>query len=333
MDTNQNPRAVNHFVKPITNLIKEANTTELVMNGPNNMYLEQNGQWHRITNEKITRLFTPEYINAFFSAVNGFNNANLSDQTPFLSGHLPDGERIQIIIPPAAPAPAFAIRKHSTKQFTLQDYLEAGMFDDVTEDSPFPDQKTPQKAEKKSPKDILQFFKAIIKSKQNIIISGGTGTGKTTFLNTLSTLISDQERLVTIEDTREIQLIQPNKLHLTTQREDTSYGFNELLESSLRLRPDRIIAAELRGAEAFTYLRSVNTGHPGSITTLHANTCQGAISQLILLLSQAKTNLDLPSLKHMINTNVDVIIQINRFQNKRRITGILNRGHYIVTSR
>ena len=331
--TDTDPGPLNSIARPLLELMAEAGTTELVRNGPDTMFLEVNGYWQRIARD-VSAVFGPKYVRAFCSAVNAYNSGSLSFNTPFLSGYLPDPgrERIQIVTPPAVEATAFSIRRPSAVPFTLEDYLKTGVFGAIMETS---DSRAGPSAVAEpggcSPSGAMRIIRDAVLGRLNIVISGGTGAGKTTFLNSLASLVPDHERLITIEDTREIRLAQPNVLHLTTQRESDSYGFTELLQASLRLRPDRIFAAELRGAEAFTYLRAVNTGHPGSITTLHASSCLTARHQLILMLSQARTGLPLDTLDMMIGNSVDVIIQISRFGAARRITGLLYRGRYINT--
>ncbi len=316
-----------HLFAPIVALLDAPDCTELVMNRPDSVWIEKGGQWQALP-EQYQHLFDPGAIRPAFMAANSFNKGNLAFETPLLSGSLPSGERIQIVIPPASEHSAFAIRKPGVQSMDLDMYEAQGAFNSAST-AVDKDHQDTNKPKKLRPERIKHFLIDQVKARKTIIISGGTSTGKTTFFNALAQHIDKDERLITIEDTREIKLLQPNSLHLLTQREATSYGFTELLQAALRLRPDRIFAAELRGAEAFAFLRSVNTGHPGSMTTIHASSCEGAIQQLLLMLSQANTGLPSDTLERYIRMSVDMIIQLKRDRGRRYIDSIYFDGRLI----
>ena len=319
---------------PYLSMMTNAGTTELVINDPDNVYLEINGQWKRVEpNPNQENLFKDLALQTFIKAVNAHNEGALSDTSPLFSGTLSSGERIQIAIPPAVESPTLAIRRQDKPNINFDDYLKDGFFSRVNE-------HMHREWLKKDPlklteEEIAQRLINAAVNKQNIIISGGTGSGKTTFMNALCRHIPHTERIITIEDAREIHLEQPNKVHLLKQRmvgkdETETYNFEDLLRNCMRLKPDRIFAAELRGEEAFTFLNSANTGHPGTITTVHANNCIGVFNRLIFMMSSA-TRLSTEALEQNIRDTVDIIVQIHRFDDKRYMTGILHKDQYIIT--
>ena len=248
-------------------------------------------------------------------------------QNPLLSASLPTGERVQVIMPPATlNGIVFSIRKQVVKDMDLADYAAAGAFeavDWVTDSDLKPhDAQLRALAEQKN---FYQFIALAAKSKKNIIISGGTSTGKTTLLNAILKEIDPEERIITIEDTPEIKPVHQNHVPLLASKGEQGIAevtIQSLLEASLRLRPDRILLGELRGKEAYTFLRAVNTGHPGSITTVHADTPHGAFKQIALMVMQANLGLQNDQIMDYIRSIVDVVVQLKRIGGKRIISEV-----------
>ncbi len=267
------------------------------------------------------------FLENFSRQVAAYNAQAISEESPLLSGSLPGGQRIQIVRPPASPnGHCFSIRKKTLLKMTLDDYEERDAFNHVQ--TSITSNVTPEIAELQELHkngDIKQFLKKAVLAHQNIVISGGTSTGKTTFLNALLTEIPDDTRLITIEDTREVEIEQPNHLNLVAAKDSQGKArvtIQQLLEACLRLRPDRLIMGELRGSEAFTFLRASQSGHPGSITTVHADTPAGAIDQLSLMVLQANLGMSREDIKTYVSSLVDVIIQLSRKDGLRYISAI-----------
>ena len=247
----------------------------------------------------------------------------ISEEMPLLSATLPAGYRVQIVFPPACEPGSviFAIRKQSTLNWSLDDYDKMGAFDSTaTEEVIDPNNIILCKLLKEN--KLKEFLEKAVKWKKNIIISGGTSTGKTTFTNAALLAIPEEERLITVEDAREVSLPQHhNRVHLLASKGGqgrANVTTQDLIEACLRLRPDRIIVGELRGAEAFSFLRAINTGHPGSISTLHADTPEMAIEQLKLMVMQAGLGIPPGQIKDYILNVVEIVVQLKRGAKGRR---------------
>ena len=298
--------------------------TELSINKPQEVFVEDAGIITRHENKDLTY----ERLSSLATLIASSNGQSLDERTPILSGSLPDGERVQIVIPPCVEQGhiCISIRKPTGIAFSLDDYKKSGAFDAVkiTAANSIPDIDLELAGLLKEHR-ISEFIKKAVIYKKNIIVSGGTSTGKTTFANAMIANISDEERLITIEDTRETVLTQPNAVHLLASKGGQGTAqvtVQDLLEASLRLRPDRLLLSELRGSEAFSYLRAVNTGHPGSISTLHADTPQGAYEQLILMVTQAGLGLKRQEILDYIHSVIEIVIQLKRVGGKRLISEI-----------
>ncbi len=251
----------------------------------------------------------------------------ISREHPLLSASLPDGARVQIVAPPATRGPlALAFRKQAVADLTLADYARAGAFDQARRGGLQETDALDARLEALlAANDIAGFLSAAVKGRKNVIVSGGTASGKTTFLNALLKEVPAEERLILIEDTPEILLDHPNAVGLVAVRGgqgEAQVGAEDLLQACLRMRPDRIIMGELRGAEAYSFLRAVNTGHPGSITTIHADSPRGALDQLALMVLQAGANLGRAEIIDYVRGVVDVFVQLGRSGGKRRVTEI-----------
>jgi len=305
--------------------LKDSNTiNELAVNRAGEIWIEC--QKKGTYSEKHPDI-DEDFLATFARQIASFNNQAISEKHPLLSASLPGGERIQIVRPPAAPnGHALSIRKQTLKRMSLDDYAATGAFETaetLTESKLSDDVSNLIKIFKSG--DLHSFLKHAVLSRQNIVVSGGTSTGKTTFLNAMLTEISDKERLLTIEDTREVAITQPNHLNLVAAKGDTGESLvtiQDLLEACLRLRPDRIIMGELRGKEAYTFLRAVNTGHPGSLTTVHADSPAGAYDQLSMMVMQANLGMTRADIKTYVESMIDIVVQLERKDGRRFVSGV-----------
>jgi len=316
--------ALENELKPLQRFLVMPNVTEISINKPKEVFVEENGEIVRHDMPELTF----ERLMSLATLIASKNGQSINETTPLLSGSLPGGERVQLVIPPCVEPHhvALSIRKPTVMNFSLDVYEKSGAFDSVTVTQDLTvtaeDRELAEllKAGKKS-----EFIRKAVAYRKNIIVSGGTSTGKTTFTNAIVKLVSAQERLITIEDTRETVLEQPNVLHLLASKGNqgtAKVNIQDLLEACLRLRPDRLFLSELRGAEAFSYLRAVNTGHPGSISTLHADTPRGAYEQLVLMVTQAGLGLSRSEILEYIHSVVEIVIQLKRVGGKRIISEI-----------
>ena len=310
------------FLQPLAPWLARDDITEILVNRPEEIWVERQGvaEMERIEVAELTSTA----LGRLATQVARANHQGVNRARPLLSGRLPGGERIQIIAPPATREHlAIAIRKHVQVDLDLGDYATAGAFADVlTSHDDAPDADKMRLRQLLDRGAILEFLQATIAARKNILISGGTSSGKTTFLNALLKHIAPHERIITIEDTAEVSLHRPNALGLIAVRGDTgeaSVSTEDLLQAALRMRPDRLMLGEMRGAEAFSYLRAVNTGHPGSISTIHADSPRGAIEQVALLALQARVNLGRAEIIEYARSIIDVVVQLKRNSAGRRI--------------
>ncbi len=262
------------------------------------------------------------------------SNQGISRAHPLLSAALPDGARVQIVAPPATRGPiALAIRKHVSADLTLADYVASGAFAATRRDGQGAASDIDARlAALLDVGDIAGLLGEAVRARRNILVSGGTSTGKTTFLNALIREIPAGERLILIEDTPELHLRHANAVGLLAARSELGEArvtAEDLLAASLRMRPDRIVVGELRGPEAFTFLRAVNTGHPGSMTTVHADSAARAIEQITLLVLQAGAGLNREDIHHYVRSTVDVYVHLERTGGRRHVAEIVL-GHQLV---
>lgn len=250
----------------------------------------------------------------------------VSREHPLLAAILPDGSRVQVVAPPATRGPmAIAIRRQVAASLTLQDYVVDGSFADTrTEMAGRSDDEQLQRMI--GQRNFVDALALLVRSRRNIVVSGGTSTGKTTFLNALLREIPPDERLILIEDTPELVTAQANCVGLVSVRGELGEArvtANDLVSASLRMRPDRIILGELRGPEAFAFLRAVNSGHPGSMTTIHADSPEAAVEQLVMLVLQGGTKLRRSDIRHYVLQSIDIFVQLGRNAGKRRVEAML----------
>lgn len=295
---------------------------EISINRPGEIWVEKLGGGRGMERFEVPEL-TFGHLHTLARLLAQYSEQEVSEETPLLSATLPDGHRVQVVLPPAVEAGTIgiSIRKQALLDLSLDDLAKRGAFDHVNSPEASQQANDAQLRELYKAGRYLEFIEAAVLAKKNILISAGTSAGKTTFLNACLKAIPIEERIVTIEDAREVWPPQPNRLHLVAPRGRqgrAKVATQQLLEASLRLRPDRIILGELRGVEAFTYLRAVNSGHPGSITTIHADTPDLALEQLALMIVQADLGMDRTYILEYIQSVLQVVIQLKRSDKGRR---------------
>jgi pilus assembly protein CpaF len=292
---------------PLEILMKEEGIADIMINGPKNVFVEKNG---RIIKHSVTFRDNDHLLQILDRIVSRVGR-RIDETSPMCDARLPDGSRLNAIIPPLAlDGPSLTIRKFGSNPLTLEDLMRFEAF-------------TPE---------MVMLMEGAMKARLNIIISGGTGSGKTTLLNTLSSFIQNDQRIVTIEDAAELQLQQEHVLRLETRPANIEgkgrIGATDLVRNALRMRPDRIIIGECRGPETLDMLQAMNTGHEGSLTTVHANNPRDAVSRIETMVTMGGTDLPLKAIRHQFCSAVDLIIQANRLQGGPRkithITEVLN---------
>lgn len=320
--------ALETYLEPLKKLFDEDGVSEISINRPFEAWVENKGD---IRYESMPELDI-DHLRGLATLVAQSSEQRISEELPLLSATLPTGYRIQIVMPPACEPGTLvmSIRKPSTMNLDLKGYESMGAFDKTSVEELIDENSSILNGFLKEGK-IRDFLTHAVTSKQNIIISGGTSTGKTTFTNAMLKAIPNDERLITVEDAREIDLpIHPNHVHLLASKGGQGRAkvtTQDLIEACLRLRPDRIIVGELRGAEAFSFLRAINTGHPGSISTLHADTPMMAIEQLKLMVMQAGLGMPPQEIKDYILNVVNIVVQLKRAaKGKRYISEIYYRN-------
>lgn len=313
------------YLAPLQPLLDRPDITELVINRPGEAAVEAAGGWTWHDLPQVDHA----WLRNLATVCAGFTKQDISEQHPVCSTILPSGERVQIVVPPAVPAGtvSFTIRKPSERTFTFGEFEAAGLFNHVRLTSSDLAEEEIELLRLRDAGEWAAFFDLAVKSKRNILISGATGSGKTTFSKSLIQLIPDTERVLTIEDTRELTVPHRNVVHLVYSKDRqglASVGPKELLESSLRMRPDRILLQELRDASAFFYLRNVNSGHPGSITTVHADSAELAFEQLTLLVKESEGGRDLArdDIRSLLYLLVDVVVQMKKVDGRFQMTEV-----------
>ncbi len=287
---------------PLELLLKDPSISDILINGPHNIYVERGGRLEKTTVKFRDDNHLLQIIDRMVSRV----GRRVDETCPMVDARLPDGSRVNAIIPPLAlDGPAVSIRRFGSRPLKLEDLLNFKAF-------------TPE---------MVMLLEGAIKARLNVIISGGTGSGKTTLLNTLSSFIPNTERIITIEDAAELQLQQDHVVRLETRPPNIegkgAITATDLVRNALRMRPERIIIGECRGPETLDMLQAMNTGHEGSMTTLHANSPRDAIARIETMIMMSGVELPLKAMRQQIASAVDIIIQANRLQGgKRRITHI-----------
>lgn len=288
---------------PLTDLLNNDSVTEIMVNGINDIYVEVDGKL--VKDESVSFINENHIIRTVQRIVQPLGRT-IDAVNPMVDARLRDGSRLNAIIPPLSlTGPVVTIRKFSKRMDSIDDLLRMGTLTT----------------------HMALFLQACVKAKLNIIISGGTGTGKTTMLNILSGFIDDEERIITIEDAAELKLHQSHVISLETRmvnyEGEGEITIRDLVRNSLRMRPDRIIVGEVRGKEAFDMLQAMNTGHEGSITTLHSNSPEDAINRLETMMLMNDMELPVSAIRNYIEKAIDIVIQIDRLSDgKRKVTSI-----------
>ena len=321
--------ALDTYLGPLKPLFDAEGIQEISVNRPGEAWIERMGEMEHVLLPEMTL----EHMRALASLIAQSTSQSISEEKPLLSASLPGGYRIQIIIPPACDAGVvMAIRKQTALNMDLDKYEAMGAFQQTITGMGHHDPIDDVLRDLYARGDVKGFISTAVKAKKNIIVSGGTSTGKTTFLNAVLKEIPPLERVITVEDVREVNIDHlPNRVHLLASKGGqgrAKVDTQMLIEACLRMRPDRIIVGELRGAEAFSYLRAVNTGHPGSIATLHADSPVLAIEQLILMIMQADLGITRDQIKEYVESVIQVIIQLKRGdKGKRFVSEIYFKPH------
>jgi type IV secretion system protein VirB11 len=321
----KNTAVLDSVTAPLRKYLDDADVTELVINIPGEVGIERRGGW-TWASEPTLDFKNPM---ALATAAAAYTAQDVTRENPIVSTIFPTGARVQIIVPPVVPdeTVSITVRKPSTVTLTLADVEAAGLFKHT---------RIAQKAVTSGERDLLallqagrhvDFFKAAVEARLNILISGATGSGKTTLSKGLIQLIPPNERLLTIEDTRELVVPHKNVVHMLYAKDGqgtANVTAKHLLESALRMRPDRILLQELRDGTAFFYLRNVNSGHPGSITTIHADSAELAFEQLTLLVKESEGGSDLArdDIRALLKMLVDVVVQTKKVDGEFSVTEI-----------
>jgi len=282
---------------PITALLNDPTVSEIMVNGPQNVYVEKAGKIERVENTFRDDLHVMHNIEKIIAPL----GRRVDESSPMVDARLPDGSRVNIIIPPLSiKGPIITIRKFAVEPYTLEDLISFGTLN----------------------QDMARLLRASVRGKVNIIVSGGTGSGKTTFLNVLSGFIPQNERIVTIEDAAELQLQQEHVVTLESRPANIEgkgrVVIRDLVVNSLRMRPDRIIVGEVRSGEALDMLQAMNTGHDGSITTIHANNTRDALSRIETMVMMSGMELPSRAIREQISSAINLIIQVARFSDGTR---------------
>ena len=284
----------------LDSIISDDTITEVMINGPENVFIEQNGRLFKLDKQFESQRRLEDII----QRIVGLAGREVNQANPICDTRLPDGSRVNVVLPPIALCgPTLTIRKFSKTPMTIEKLIQYGS---ITQ-------------------EIADKLQLLVKAKYNIFISGGTGSGKTTFLNALSNYIPKDERVITIEDSAELQITGvENLVSLETRNANASGAgqitIRDLIKSSLRMRPERIVVGEVRGGEALDMLQAMNTGHDGSLSTGHANSTEDMLSRLETMVLQGAAGLPLEAIRQQIASAVDIIIHLSRLRDRSRKT-------------
>lgn len=318
-------RYLRSYLAPLLPFLERDDVTDIYVNRPGEVWTES------LAGEVVCHdvpALDDTVLSRLARQVAALNDQGINREHPLLSARLPDGARVQIIAPPATRGPmALAIRKHISSDLALGDYAAAGAFERTRRGSTGGRTAVDDAlAALLDAGDIAGMLGAAVRARKTILVSGGTSTGKTTFLNALLKEIPAHERLILIEDTPELKLAHANAIGLIAARGalgEAQVDADALLAASLRMRPDRIILGELRGSEAYTFLRAINTGHPGSMSSVHADSAAGAIEQIVLLVLQGGGRLNRDDVRHYIESTVGVFVQLARTGGRRHVAEVV----------
>jgi pilus assembly protein CpaF len=294
------------FLKPIEHLILDDSISEVMVNGPDRIFIEKAGyleQVHGVSLGQKSLLVAVKNIARRLGD-------DVSEAKPILDSRLPDGSRVAVVIPPCSlNGVTLTIRKFNSRHFTLDDLIRAGTLD----------------------RPLLNRLEDYILKRKNVLVAGGTGTGKTTLIGLLAKFIPEEERIVLIEDTAELQLPQSNLVRFEARREQNglpAIAIRDLLKASLRHRPDRIILGEIRGQEAFDLLQLLNTGHAGTLSTIHANSAKQGLARFTSCVLQSGVELPYRAIKTNIGDSLEVLVHVERRPGRRFVSEVLELKRY-----
>jgi pilus assembly protein CpaF len=287
---------------PLERLLPDDSITEIMVNGPNEIWIERQGRLY----ETSVRFTDESHLRRIINRMVAQIGRRIDESSPMVDARLPDGSRVNAIIPPLSlSGPLLTIRKFSKKRLTLDDMVNVGTLSE----------------------EAVMFLSRCIEAQLNILISGGTGSGKTTLLNALSGRVPENERIVTIEDAAELQLHQRHVLRLESRHKNIEgegeIAIRDLVRNSLRMRPDRIIVGEVRGGEALDMLQAMNTGHDGSLCTVHANSPRDALHRIETMVLMAGYDLPIKAIREQVSSALDMVVHLERLEDgSRRVTAV-----------
>jgi pilus assembly protein CpaF len=294
------------FLRPIAHLIQDPDVTEIMVNGSRRIFVERQGMIEAVDGIEIDERNLKVAVKNIARALGD----DVSEEKPILDSRLPDGSRVAAVFPPCSVGgTTLTIRKFQTRFFTADELVRIGTM-------------TP---------DVLAHIRAAIEKNENILISGGTSTGKTTLLNALSAFLPVTDRIVLIEDTAELQIERPNLVRFEARREQTglpAVTIRELLRATLRHRPDRIIVGEVRGGEAFDLLQALNTGHSGTLSTIHANSAAQALARFSSCVVQSGVELPYQAVRYQIADAINLVLHLGRAHGARVVRELIRIGGY-----
>lgn len=289
------------FLRPIEHLIRDDSVSEIMVNGASRVFIERDGVLEQVPDLTLSEKSLMVAVKNIARRLGD----DISEQKPILDSRLPDGSRVAAVIPPCSiHGVTLSIRKFNSRHFTIEDLERIGSLET----------------------SLVRQLQTYVETRRNILISGGTGTGKTTLLNALGRFIPGDDRILLIEDTSEIQLDKPNLVRFEArqaQPELTAVTIRDLLKASLRHRPDRIILGEIRGGEAFDLLQLLNTGHSGTLSTVHASSAAQALSRFTSCVLQSGVELPYRAIKNNIADSLNILIQLERRPGKRFVSEVL----------
>lgn len=294
------------FLRPIAHLIQDPEVTEIMVNGSRRIFVERQGLLEEVEGVQLDERNLKVAVKNIARALGD----DVSEENPILDSRLPDGSRVAAIFPPCSVGgTTLTIRKFQTRFFTAEELVRTGTM-------------TP---------DVLAHVREAIRKNENILISGGTSTGKTTLLNALSAYLPASDRVVLIEDTAELQMERPNLVRFEARREQPGFpavAIRDLLRATLRHRPDRIIVGEVRGGEAFDLLQALNTGHSGTLSTIHANSAEQALARFSSCVVQSGVELPYQAVRYQIADAIDLVLHLGRTHGARVVRQLIRINRY-----
>ena len=289
------------FLRPIAGLIQDPTVSEIMVNGSQRVFIERDGVVYPV--EGVT--LEERSLKVAVRNIARILGDDVSDEIPILDARLPDGSRVAAVLPPCSlGGTTLTIRKFHARFWTCEELVRVGMITN----------------------DIVDVARQALSSRNNVLISGGTGTGKTTLLNALAALLPASDRIVVIEDTAELKFTHPNLVRLEARRaqpDRPAVTIRDLLRAALRHRPDRIIVGEVRGEEAFDLLQSLNTGHSGSLSTIHANSARLALGRFASCVLQSGIDLPYQAIRRLISESVDLVLHLERRRGVRSVSEVV----------